>query len=122
MVNKLGIVFCIILLICLIILSVVKAENITINQTGSEIRNITCQDLNCENFLWVENYIKNNLTNLNGDSSNFINLLKSANYGMQEDLNSCQKTRNNYKYLSLTFLGIIIVLILYILIFRIIKK
>jgi len=142
MVNKLGIIFCTVLFICLGLVSLINAEE-CLNDTCSA--NLTdsnqekncpfCEDLNCDNFVWVESYIKNNLSsNITSDQLNFINLLKVANYGMQEDLdtclngttiqnlqnelNICEKKAANYKGLSILF-GIIIFLLVINLIYRI---
>lgn len=131
--NKLGITFCLIVFFSLIIINSITAEcsndtcpaNLTNTikyNTDIQSPDYTCQDLNCANFIWVETYIKNMSSNLTSDQGNFINLLKTANYGMQDDLNKCNKEIINYKGLSL-IIGIAFILcFIYIIIFMFIRK
>ncbi len=66
-------------------------ENIT-SETGSLPDNYNeYEEINCDNFKWVENYIQESLNNknLSYEDTTIVNLLKQANYGLQDDLNNC---------------------------------
>ncbi len=78
-----------------------SVENIT-SETGSLPDNYNeYEEINCDNFKWVETYIQNQLNNknLSYEDMTIVNLLKQANYGLQDDLNECKNLMTK-RYIS----------------------
>lgn len=61
----------------------------------------TYEEIDCANFKWIENYIQEALNNktMHVEDTTIVNLLKQANYGLQDDLNEC-KSLMTKKYIS----------------------
>lgn len=75
--------------------------NIT-SETGKLPDNYnTYEEIDCDNFKWVETYIKESLNNktMHAEDTTIVNLLKQANYGLQDDLNEC-KSLMTRRYIS----------------------
>ena len=72
--------------------------------------------INCNNFYWVENYIKTqmNSSDVSEDMSNFVNLLKTANYNLQDEINQLELENRNYKHSFYGSFGFGILLMFYI--------
>lgn len=82
-----------------------------------------CQDIKCDNFVWVEKYIKNNTQNYSTQKMDIVNILKNTNYNIQDELNVCKKELDNnrgYKFAGI--ISFIISIILVIFIILILKK
>lgn len=54
--------------------------------------------INCENFYWVENYIKNRLIeeNATGEMEQLVDVMKVANYNLQDEINEKDKKIADY--------------------------
>lgn len=84
-----------------------------VNYTEEEIVE---EEIDCENFMWVENYIKEELNKENASVSKveLVNILKNTNYNLQDDLNECESKLKRYFYGFWATLIILIIIMLYV--------
>jgi len=79
---------------------------------GSEIEKP--EEINCDNFHWVENYLKKELQNeTNSGRVNVVSILKNANYNLQADLNESEGKAKRYYYAFWITLIFLILFIIY---------
>lgn len=83
----------------------------------NQLVNSEGEPINCDNFFWVENYIKKQIEIENASSSKIqmIDLLKTANYNLQDDINKLEEENLRYRYTfyGMTLLAICLVLYIY---------
>lgn len=114
------------LFISLLLISLVSAQEDLSNSTTTNIINVTSEEpqqtpdnyceeqvIDCENFKWIQTYIKKQLDNgtLDPNRVDLVNLLSQANFGLQNELTLCEKRYTPYKT-AVYFCGTIIVLLI----------
>ena len=101
-------------LLIILSLNIIMADPfIAINKTcpdGCIPANIDDEIINCDNFYWVENYIQKQLELENASDSKIqlIDILKNANYNLQDDLNECADKKTRYLIKLIGISGMII--------------
>lgn len=111
-------IFFVILVFLLSINFISANESVNQNSTCSinESSCPECPEIDCNNFYWVENYIKNVSNNATPEALAFINILKNANYNLQNDLNVCEKDKEAYKSQAWGF-GICLIFLIFFLVY-----
>lgn len=82
-------------------------------------------EINCSNFLWIQNYIMEQVNNgtLNGNQVDLMSLVEQANFGLQDELNRMEElnkkyekelvTKNIYSVITFSSVGIMFLLIVW---------
>lgn len=88
-----------------------------ISNESSELPNNyeVSEEINCENFIWIENYIKSAVEGKEVTSNQLqvIELLKQANFGLQDELLICEeKLKNNQMNIYVTYFAVALAVIL----------
>lgn len=81
------------------------------NETNVFLDEEVEEEIICDNFKWVENYIQKELEeeNASREKIQLVDVLKNANYNLQNDLNECESRPKRYLY---CFWAMLITLIL----------
>ena len=72
------------------------------------------EKIDCSNFYWVENYIKNEIENYSSQGVQLIDVLKTANYNLQDEINRLESKSKKLFYISLLISLLFILYIVFI--------